>query len=357
MAVYFVYRCHYGTPSEKHVWRFEYDTVLDWAKAIFKQFRDTEEAYKYAKELMGGRYVYSLGSIFAMDEDEEDPLERKPPKTMRDVHNWFGGMYVNEQKDGPHHIQIYTDDDELEMAVYIFDDHYRKANPGKADFLLLDGWELPDGNADGGWEPPAKLPLQNLTGKQQRTKPKRGDPATYAAFLAFYDSSNLELYGGFRIANVQLPDLARYILTQPKEIEMDHDWETLRLALQKYLKAPRGEDAGFLKAIRKQPEELTNWGVYSDWLQERNEPTAGVKLLHEALKRVVPYLSSTKNTRKSSKDMFRVTPHMVQVCFHTARWGKDDMYHQWIFFDNRWAAAHPTLASGILTFASRWDVL
>ena len=38
------------------------------------------------------------------------------------------------------------------MAVYVFDDHYRAANPGKADFLLLDGWELPAGDADG--EPP-----------------------------------------------------------------------------------------------------------------------------------------------------------------------------------------------------------
>ena len=55
--------------------------------------------------------------------------------------------------------------------------------------------------------------------------------------------------------------------------------------------------------------------------------------------------------------MIRVTPHMVQACFHTARWGKKDLYHQWIFFDDRWAAAHPTLAAGILTFASRWDVL
>ena len=34
-------------------------------------------------------------------------------------------------------------------TLYIFDDHYRKANPGKADFLLLPGWELPAGDRRG----------------------------------------------------------------------------------------------------------------------------------------------------------------------------------------------------------------
>jgi uncharacterized protein (TIGR02996 family) len=154
-----------------------------------------------------------------------------------------------------------------------------------------------------------------------------------------------------------LPDLARYVLTEWSDTEMSGEWEKLREALQKHLKAPRGADAGFLTAIRKQPEELTNWAAYSDWLAERDEPPAGAKLLGGALARVVPYLSSTKRTRKSSKDMLRVTPHMVQAIYHVARWGKDDLYHQWIFFDDRWAAAHPALASGILTFAARWDVL
>src|SRR5262249_44798505 len=146
MAVYFVYRCHYGTPSEKHVRRFEYDSVLDWAKAVFKTVGDREAAFKYGEDLLGGLDVYSFGSMFATDEDTPP---RRPPRTMADVKAWFQGMYVGEEKHGPHHIQILTDDDEIEMAVYVFDDHYRAKHPGKADFLLLDGWELPAGESDG----------------------------------------------------------------------------------------------------------------------------------------------------------------------------------------------------------------
>jgi uncharacterized protein (TIGR02996 family) len=350
MAVYFVYRCTYNAPSEKHVRRFEYDTVLDWAKAVFQQLPGRDSGWNYAAELLGGLYVYSFGSMFAVDEDHQP---RECPQTMEDVSAWFSEMYDQGQANGPHHIQLLTDDDELEMAVYVFDDHYRAANPGKADFLLLDGWELPSGEAEGQFRPPETATLKDLA-----DKPRSGAPVAYAAFLAHYDSCNLaDLYGGSRVAGVRVPDLARYVLTEWADVEMDGEWETLREALQEHLKAPQGEDAGFLAAIRDQPDELTHWGAYADWLQDRDEPAPGIGLLRAALALADVRDGSVRYSRDSSKDMIRVTPHMVQACFHTARWGKKDLYHQWIFFDDRWAAAHPTLAAGILTFASRWDVL
>jgi uncharacterized protein (TIGR02996 family) len=350
MAVYCVYRCHYGAPSEKHVRRFEYDSVLEWAQAVFRQFPEREEADDYASELLGGLHVYSIGSIFTADDDEG---ERKPPKTMRDVHEWFGDMYVNEQKNGPHSIQILTDDDELEMAVYVFDGHYRKANPGKADFLLLDGWELPDGDAEGTWKPPPTARIRDLNGK-----PKPGEPVTYAAFLAHYDSWNLEgLGGGERVAGVRLPDLARFLLTEQAKGEVAGAWEALWDGLHKHLRARKGDDVGFRAAIRKHPDDMTSWGAYADWLQERGEPPPGIRLLRGAMQCAEVRDGSIRHSRKPSQDRVRVTPHMAQAVFHTARWGRDDLYHQWIFFDDRWAAAHPTLAAGVLTFASRWDVL
>jgi len=53
MPVYFVYRCSYGSPSEKFVRRFEYDTVLDWAKAVWKVHDTREDAERYAEKLFG----------------------------------------------------------------------------------------------------------------------------------------------------------------------------------------------------------------------------------------------------------------------------------------------------------------
>lgn len=351
MAVYFVYRCHYGAPSEKHIRRFEYDTVLEWAQAVWKQFETDDAAYDYARDLLGGLEVYSFGSMFYT------PPEYSPgpgrPETMEAVHEWFRAMYGDESANGPHHVQVLTDDDELEMAVYLFDDHFRAANPGKADFLLLDGWVLPVGDADGVFVKPPGVRVVDLNGVLNPGEL----PVTYAAFLAHYDSSNLnDLSGGYRVAQTRLPDLARYILAEWADTEMDGEWEAIREGLRDALRI-RGDDAaGFIAAVRDNPAESTHWAAWTDWLAERDEPAPGLRLLRAAFESVDPHDGSTRPSRDPSKDMFRITPHMAQAVFHTANWN-DDLYHQWIFFDDRWAAAHPTLAAGILTFASRWDVL
>lgn len=103
MAVYFVYRCHHGAPSEKHLRAFpQYGTVLQWAQGVFRQIPDRKAAFAYARELLGGLDVYSFGSMFRVDANH--------PERAR-----------------------------------VSDDHFVRANPGKANFLLLDGEELHHG--------------------------------------------------------------------------------------------------------------------------------------------------------------------------------------------------------------------
>lgn len=352
MAVYFVYRCHYGTPSEKHVRRFEYDTVLDWAKAVFRQL-DRDAGFKYSEDLLGGLDVYSFGSMFITDEDHP-PVA--PPKTMADVKRWFGGMYVGEEAHGSHHIQVLTDDDEIEMAVYVFDDHYRAAKPGRADFLLLDGWELPEGES--------KKPLPKLP-RTGAIKPKGGGEGTvYAVSLFVADSGNLsDLCPASHIDGIRLPDLARYLLLHPDEDALDFGLREVRGNLQALLRKRKGDEVGFLAAIRKNPEELLNWSAYSDWLGDRDMPVAGLHLLDQALR--AKAFSDGRKNRNPKHDCVKVSDHAAQASKHVGRWPEEsflwftprDTFSQFIYFDDRWAAAHPTLAAGILTFASRWDVL
>ena len=106
-----------------------------------------------------------------------------------------------------------------------------------------------------------------------------------------------------------------------------------------------------------------HWAVYSDLLQERGRPIAGLYLLEAAL-RAEKFAGARKN-RDPSLDRVKVTPHMAQACKHEGRWPETpflwfaphDSYTQWVYFDDHWAAANPTLAAGILQFAARWDVL
>jgi uncharacterized protein (TIGR02996 family) len=354
MTVYFVYRCHYGAPSEKHVRRFDHDTVLDWARAVFRQLPE-DQAFDYAEKLLGGLYVFSFESMLRVD-DGYSP--RECPRTMKEVGQWFSDAYAQDEANGPHHVQVLTDDDEHEMAVYLFDDHYRAAKPGRADFLLLDGWELPAGDSDG--EPP-KMP------KTSAMKPAGdGEGSLYCVGLFADDSWNLSdgLSTPDRLDGVRLPDLARYLLLHPDEDRIGYPLRMPQAALRRLVEAPAGEDAGFLAAIRDHPAERANWMAYSDWLMEGGLPPAGLHLLDRALRD--PVFSGARKNRNPALDLVKVSAHAAQASKHEGRWPEDepstgltpsDTFEQFIFFDDRWAAAHPSLAAGILTFASRWDVL
>src|SRR5262245_19549172 len=128
MAVYFVYRAD-SAPSEKRVRRFEYDTVLDWAKAIWAQFDDDGEAANYAEQTLGVPQLYDLfynggyGRTMA-----------PKPRSMAGVVEWLnmgtvvGGhnySVVQEESHGPHHVQLRIQEDDWSAAVYVFDDRYR----------------------------------------------------------------------------------------------------------------------------------------------------------------------------------------------------------------------------------------
>jgi uncharacterized protein (TIGR02996 family) len=354
MPVHFVYRCHHGAPSEKHLRTFpQYDTVLAWAQGVFRQIPDHKQAFAYAAELLGGLDVHSFGSMFAVGELYP---ERARPETMDDVSDWFGRMYDQGQANGPHHVQLLTDDDEIEMAVYVFDDHFVRANPGKADFLLLPSWALPGGGADG--------PALEWPNAQVIEPSGTGEGAVFGLALYADCSSNLEDLNAPTVARgVRLPDLARWLLTHPDEDELCSAFAYLREWIEFVLRAPEGEDAGFLKALRDTPAERTTWGAYSDWLNDRGLPVAGVHLIDRALR--ADAFKSGRDSRKHALDVFKATDHMAQISRHEGRWPDEpmmwftpsDTFAQFLYFDDRWCAAHPELARAVLTFASRWDAL
>jgi uncharacterized protein (TIGR02996 family) len=268
----------------------------------------------------------------------------------------FCNAYVEEEGHGPHHLQILTEDDDNQVAVYLFDDHFRALAPGLTDFLLLDGWELP-----GTWSD-TRLPWLPRSARLAHSSAAEG--AVYAVRLFTDCRSTLEdLDGGVQVQGIRVPDRCRYLLTHSDEEDLDYGLQFIRGPLQDLLAAPVGEDAGFLAEIRDNPGEEVHWNVYSDWLEERGQPPAGLYLLEVAL-RAEKFAGALEN-RSPALDRVKVTPHMAQACKHEGRWAHDSFRGpspresdtQWIFFDDRWLSAHPTLATGILQVAAHWDVL
>ena len=124
MSVYFVYRSHYEGPSGKHVRVLDGESVLGWFQVVWERAKEAEDVAEWVKAELGMQGL-RLASIFEAARDESLP----PPKTDRKLKSYLEEhLYVEgEILFEPHAMQVLTDDDEIELAYFFFDDHYLKA--------------------------------------------------------------------------------------------------------------------------------------------------------------------------------------------------------------------------------------
>src|SRR5262249_38498266 len=150
VSVYFVYRSHYDTPSLNHVRRFEDDTVLAWFQRHWKGVADRAQAGDQVRKVFGC-YVYGFGSLFhaIAEHSLPPPAASTALKRVLQAHLYFEGELLCR----PHVIQVLTDDDELQMAYYFFDDHYLAEHADRAAFLLREDWHLPADVGAGAFRP------------------------------------------------------------------------------------------------------------------------------------------------------------------------------------------------------------
>jgi hypothetical protein len=385
MTVYFVLRSHYDEPSGKRLRKFEDATVLDWFRRHWGSFH-LDDLWGEVYDLLG-YYVDPFVELAEAILEENLPV----PETDEQLEE-----YLREHTDpesqgkllfGPHLLTILTVDKvNMEMCSYLFDDTYLAAHPERAAFLLHEGWQLPGGHSEtGGFEPTEPI------GWTDEVKPG-GDGATYGIFLAYNYASEegplRGLDGVYRIKGVRLPDLAAALAG-------GDSWEGLFLCLLRahLFDAPFTDDPreeGFRQELLARADAAT-LAAYSDWLLERQDRPVGLLFLEQALNVLAPLpvayltdadwldldgpigpvrqrLSAAIKTKSLDSDQvplpkrcrIQVEEHVAQLCHNTEHWRshhRAELYHQWIFFDDLWAAAHPVLANAILRYARCWDVL
>jgi uncharacterized protein (TIGR02996 family) len=355
MSVWFSYRCHYDLPAARFVKRFEEGTILEWFRKYCRPIADADEASAYAKQLFGFE-PYGFGYFLTRLAEEHVP----PPRNNRELYRALDYWSVQgEWICSPHAIQGLDDDDEQEMAFYLFDDIFDSKYPERVAWLTCEDWRLP-GNAGAG----SFQPEFALTG----LKPEgQWEGAVYLVFLVNdgCELSDLDR-GAYRLDGVRLPQLTRW-LTRVSEEERDKcDWcGTLRdLADEILADDPKSEPAekAFLHDLRGNPHDDTVWEVYGDWLEEQGRHRAEMWLLERALARIGrrpihrhPADEVPENTPNLSQWLVR--PHVAQLCLHESTVYRHNCFDHWVLFDDLWASAHPDLANSLLRQLERWDVL
>lgn len=385
MSVYFVYRSQYLTPMLNQVKVFEDATVLSWFQRIWNFGNDLGDSSAYDVELLGFE-VYGFDSIF--DAIAEHEIE--PPKDESSLSQILREhLYVEGELDfSSNCIQVLTDDDELDVAYYIFDDVFLERNRDKAEFLLLSSFELPSDvkieSSESEFEVDARLKLIDTPGG--------GAGCLFFATMSEYDSGgNLsDLEGGWFIEGLRLPDLPEYLATTLPETGPAGYAPVELLLLRSQLFSDYSETrAGDLnlEALLSSPRSKMVWQQYLS--SEADSDEAKTRILKSALKSCAQFpvcrvdygfdwkfasgklLSVSKDevweqirtgevTNDSTKSMVQVQAHVAQVSIHTDCWKLRepvDLYNRWILFDDIWALQYPELAQSILLYATRWDPL
>lgn len=350
MTVHFVYRSHYHGPTGLYRRSFDDATVLDWFVNRW-QGRSSEDdsAHELAEEYLGTA-VYGFGSLFQRIDEEGLPAPRTEHELVEELREH---LYIEgEILASPHLLQMLTDDDEIQLAYYFFDDTYLAKHGRRAALLLHDDWRMPEDCGAGGFKP---------TEPTRRVAKAKGAGATYIIVNGFWDSGNLEDKEGAasRVDGIRLPELARQLAGDDKLAEHHPDLQLLQSLLFPKGKKPKDPADPFLFALRDNPADELAWIAFSDWLAERGQHSSGALVLERALRAasrhgIEEYPNWKFNPKKS---LVQVADHVAVWCRHVARWDKRDLYHQWWFFDDLWASAHPDLANALLRYERRWDVL
>lgn len=385
MAVYFVLRSHYDEPSGKLLRRFDDATVLEWFRNRWTSF-DPDDCPDQVYRLLGF-YVDPFINLFRAVTEAGLPI----PAASVQLEEYLRGHCAAESaiRFTPHALAVMSVDSvRMEMCSYLFDDDYLSEYTDQAAFLLHEGWQLPKRHSRAGVFEPTE-PVEPLL------PDGHASGTTYCIVLHYeYDNDGplSDLWGPHRIEGLRLPDLAAHLALHP---EIGEESQFLHLLRSQLFLAPFTEDPqeeGFRQELLDGTADLATLAAYADWLQERHAKPLGLLALEQAFRAIppipVPHVLSdfwlaTENEpigvlRKRlverleqnaivrdqlpypNNSKLHVGPHLAQLCHATEHWRshhRTDLYHQWILFDDRWAAAHPALANAILRYARRWDVL
>jgi hypothetical protein len=343
MNVYFVGRSFYEGPSGLGVSRVQAGGVLGC-------FRDRWPPRP------GDPNVGALFLQHVLSQAAENGLGE--PRTMAELAAHVGeSVYDPEVVVSEHALQVLTDNDDIELATYVFDDAFRAAAaPSHTAFLLHPGWRLPGGEGPAGFAPEVDAaPLLPAGGEEG---------ATWVVLLQAEDSSCLrEMRAPMRIDGVRLPGLCQHLTgVEPLPGEpggMDWPWELRLLRTQAAGPGGLGGALGRTNALDVRRVQRLGYphheGLEGDLGSACRELAGRLRQVEEKA-RARPLVAPAD----PSRSCVQAEEHVAQLCLNVTGPGHrfhPEAYFRWLFFDDLWAAARPELANGILRFADRWDVL
>lgn len=331
-GIWFVYRTHYEGPLSKRIRRLAAPSILAWFQAKIEEARTSLTPRDVGVAELGGP-VQGLRSFFeaAHTHSLHTPKTTTALRKLLVEHLSIESPEENIQLDA-HSVRIRTDDEQVGLAYYFFDDEVVRRSPDRVAYLLLDEPRLPEDVSAGGgsFSPPVEVSALAPTGS--------GEGATYVALLTFADSDSLpgtiSVFPGVRVGG--LVAHLRSVTPQSWPIEL----RVLRAMIDP-------GDTTLTPALKRA-------AAYPLGLVAAGDPAPDLGAGPLAAARAELLAAAEPHTHGGDPSLAIIQESAGAVLF--APHASADLGHQqWILFDDRWASAHPDLAASILRYGRDWD--
>jgi hypothetical protein len=343
-GIWFVYRSHYEGALGKRVRRIEAPSILAWFQEKIADARGSKAPRDVADADLGG-HVYGFDSLLAAAKEHKlaAPKSTSALRAMLHKHLYVERGPENIRVDD-HSVRVCTDDDEVSLAYYFFDDDAVREHPDETAWLLEEDPLLFDDGEDGGFAPPERARIRALepTGA--------GVGETYACLFTFYDGDTLPGQASvFR--GVRLPELAAHLrsvapASRPSGASPDilGAWPIELRALRGLLRPEDRSLEGVLARCAAYPFDAV--------VRRLGSTELGVGTYEDARGEIAAAAEGKAHRGDPSRSIVHAGEHVAVLCAHTS---KAFGFQQWVLFDDRWAAANPDLAGSLLLYASDWD--
>jgi hypothetical protein len=341
-GIWFVYRSHYEGPLSKRVRRIDSPTILAWFQEKLADARSSATPRDVADADLGGP-VHGFGSLLAAAKEKKlaAPKSTTALLAMLQKHLRVEGGPGNIRLDD-HTLRVATDDDEVSLAYYFFDDEAKRAHDERIAWLLEEDPDLVDGDEDGPFEPPVPVRALGPAGE--------GEGATYACLLTFHDSDSIP-GSSVVLRGARLPELAAHLRrTIPDSAPASWSAEYLDTwpVEMRLLRAMIGHDDATVEPALRRAASYPLSAV----MTKVNHTRLGVGPHPAARDEFAAAAEGKEHGGEPEKSLVHVHDHVAVLCVHASKFFG---YQQWILFDDRWAAAYPDLAGSLLIYAADWD--
>ncbi len=370
MSVHFVYRTPYDQPFGKYYRRFDHGDILSWFQDLLQQISDSADedaAMDTVIDFLGAN-VYGFWMIAERIFEEEKKLT--PPRDFEQMVEFIRRhVYVNEVRfEAPHLLQVLTDDDELDLAWYAFDDQFAARQPQRTAYLLFDDFPLPANALDGEgvFAPlPEVRTFEAGTGRRQRV---------WGAFSNQWSDGNLSLLGtnfefekvrsnsgAWCIDGIRLDELPSFLSSLTPRRGMPAELLLMRaFSLQKGKVQTTSDMLAQLKEVPFQHLMIMqNEDVFEPEALLANDPADARLALEEGVNRALELIRNGQASDWAfdpADSRLHLAAHRVEISFHSDTWGSLRLYDHWVLFDDAWAGAHGPLAHSLINYSLNWYV-